>query len=118
MQKGLMRVLFLVTLIGLLYAFLFPFTIFSFRKPLFHAKLHGLKQTEIYLEKGETTFIQAHGWNHRLFCYSTDFKVAGVSLFGKVYAKKVGTTVIKVRMNHKTYKCLVHVVQKKKRNSD
>lgn len=81
---------------------------FRYIKPL-PFSLH-LSEQDLVMKKGEMHPIYIKGFNKRVKYSSTNFKVAGVNLTGRVFAYQPGTAFIIGEVNDKKLKCRVRVI--------
>lgn len=94
-------------LVGIL---IYPHTYLYYQKKYNLPSSLNLNKTEIFIEKGKTDRIFVYAINKRVSFKSSDFKVVGVNSIGKIYARKVGKAVIKVKVDGKELKCKVNVI--------
>lgn len=109
-----MKKIFKFVIIGIIGVVVFNFiyektSIFYRSRILLAGQLHLNKQS-IVLKKGEQFQLKLNGINKRVAYSSTDFKVAYVSLSGKIYALKTGNATIIAKIGEKTCKCRVNVI--------
>lgn len=74
-----------------------------------------LSQTDLYLLRGESYHLKLHAMNKRVTFSSTNFRVAGVGLHGRIYAFQTGKALILAKVGKKVLKCRVHVIDINKR---
>lgn len=110
----LFNILFYILLFILIVYLLFPHTSINFRKKFFQSYSYRLNSEEIILKKGETFKLRLLGINRRMKFVSSDFKVADVNINGKVTGKKAGMAFIKVKVENRTLKCRVYVINMSK----
>ena len=105
------RVIFVVALVVLLLKLIVPRTSLYFRVDLLYPKFGmTLNKTDIVLIRGESTNISVLSPNTRVLYRTTDYKVADVTILGRVIAKKPGLAFIKVKVKGKVLKCRVRVI--------
>lgn len=75
-----------------------------------------LNKTDLYLIQGEEYHLKLHAINKRVTFSSTNFRVAGVGLHGRIFAYQPGTAFILAKVGKKVLKCRVHVLNINKRN--
>lgn len=97
----------LLLLVGIL---IYPHTSFYYQKKFYSPFEMRLNKDDIFLEKGKSDKLYVIAINKRVSYTSTDFKVADVNMVGKVYGNKVGKAVIKAKVDHREFKCRVHVI--------
>ncbi|MBE5960346.1 MAG: hypothetical protein E7256_03000 [Lachnospiraceae bacterium] len=110
------RSIFLITLVCLLGKLIIPRTSFYFKINLYYKKFGLiLNKNDITLVKGESTTLTVMSLNKRLEFISTDYKVAFVNVLGRVTGIHPGMAFIKVKVEGRTLKCRVHVIDLNRR---
>ncbi len=69
-----------------------------------------LSSTDLYLIQGEEYHLKLHAINKRVSFSSTNFRVAGVGLHGRIFAYQPGQAFILAKVGKKVMKCRVHVL--------
>lgn len=82
---------------------------FYLNKPDLPFSLH-LNKKDVVLVKGEEFKLFVYGINKRVSFSSTNFRVAGVNIFGKITAYQPGKAFIKAKVDDKTLKCRIRVI--------
>lgn len=102
-------VIVVIILVAFLRLFI-PHTSLFFRyiKPL-PFSLH-LSEQDLVLKKGEMHSLYIKGLNKRVKYSSSNFRVAGVNLTGRVFAYQPGTAFIIAKVDNKELKCRVRVI--------
>ncbi|NLK75230.1 MAG: Ig-like domain-containing protein [Clostridiales bacterium] len=85
-------------------------SIFYLKRPYLPFSLHLNKQ-DLVLVRGEEFRLFVYGINKRVSFSSSNFRVAGVNIFGKVTAYQPGKTFIKAKVDNKILKCRVRVIE-------
>lgn len=114
--NGLFSIIFYIALIALIWYLIIPRTGIFYRKFFYRPYYGQLNKIDVTLVKGETERIYVLGLNKRVSYSSTDISVADVNIFGGVTAYRVGTTIIRVKVNNKVLKCRVRVVDINKKS--
>lgn len=89
---------------------LYPHTSLSFRDKFYYPVFRGLNAEDIVIIKGKSDKLYVEGINKRVSYSSSNFRVAEVQINGKVYGHKVGTAFITAKVNKKSCKCRVRVI--------
>jgi len=114
--KGGISILYYITLLVLLWYLIIPRTSIYFRDDMDTPLSARFHVEDLVMVKGEAFKLRVIGTiNERIKFSSTDFKVAYVNIFGKVFALRTGTTVIKAKYDDVVLKCRVRVVDLNKR---
>lgn len=108
--KGIYSIVFYIALFALLWYLIIPRTSIFFRRYFYRPYIGQLNKIDVVLKKGDNFHLYVIGLNKRVSYSSTDIKVANVTFTGKVYGHRVGTTVIKVKVDKKVLKCRVRVI--------
>lgn len=95
---------------------LYPHTIFYFKEEAFPTVIENIINKEIVLRKGTNKKIYTNFLAQDITYTSSDFKVAYVNYYGKVYGNKAGRAVVKVKIGENTYRCKVYVIDINKKN--
>lgn len=108
-NAGIKVLIALIILVAFLRLFI-PHTSLFFRyiKPL-PFSLH-LSEQDLVLKKGEMHSLYIKGLNKRVKYSSSNFRVAGVNLTGRVFAYQPGTAFIIAEVDNKELKCRVRVI--------
>ena len=108
-NTGIRLFIIFIILVAFLRLFI-PHTSLFFRyiKPL-PFSLH-LSEQDLVLKKGEMHSLYIKGLNKRVKYSSTDFRIAGVNLTGRVFAYQPGTAFIIAKVDNKELKCRVRVI--------
>jgi len=69
-----------------------------------------LNTRNLVLIKGEEYRLFVYGINKRVSYSSSNFRVAGVNFNGRVFAYHTGTVIIKAKVDKKTLRCKVRVI--------
>jgi len=75
-----------------------------------------LNRQELIMTTGEEFKLFVYGINKRVSFYSTNFRVAGVNINGKVTAYQPGKAFIIAKVDNKKLKCRVKVIDLNKKN--
>lgn len=75
-----------------------------------------LNSYDLYLIRGEEYHLKLIALNKRVTFSSTNFRVAGVGLHGRIFAYQTGKTFILAKVGNKVLKCRVHVIDLNKRS--
>lgn len=75
-----------------------------------------LSSTDLYLIRGEEYHLKLFAINKRVSFSTTNFRVAGVGLHGRIFALQPGKAFILVKVDKKVLKCRVHVLDIDKRS--
>ena len=104
------RVLIVAIILVAFFKLFIPYTslFFRYRRPL-PFSLHLNKQ-DLVMKKGEMYSLYVKGLNKRVKYSSSNFRVAGVSLTGKVLGYQPGTAFITAEVDDKELKCRVRVI--------
>jgi uncharacterized protein YjdB len=80
-------------------------------KKIFKCRVHVLdiNKKNISIRRGKSARLHVLGTNSFVKWKSANVRVASVSMFGKVTAKKKGRTIIYGRIRGKTLKCVIRV---------
>ncbi|BCN31404.1 Ig-like domain-containing protein [Anaeromicropila herbilytica] len=105
------RIIFYVMLIILIISLIYPHTSLYFRTSLFSPFTSKLNSEDVILTPGETFRLRVYRINKKATYWSTDFKVCNVSINGILKAKRVGTAIIKVKIERRVLKCRVRVIR-------
>lgn len=102
-------VIILIILVAFFRLFI-PYTslFFRYKRPLPFTL--QLSKHDIVMKKGEMTSLYIKGLNKRVKYSSSNFRVAGVSLTGKVLGYQPGTAFITAEVDDKELKCRVRVI--------
>ncbi len=76
-----------------------------------------LNRTDLYLKQGEEFHLYVVAINKRVSFTSTDFRVAGVNFNGRVFGYQTGTAFILAKVDNRTLKCRVHVMDISKKSA-
>lgn len=107
--KGIIIVLAII----LVFDFIITHSSINFRKYWYRPNLIAghLNKYDVVMIKGEEFHLFLYGFHNKWVSYSSsNFRVAGVNMFGKVRAYQPGKAFIKVKSGEKEYKCRVRVV--------
>lgn len=115
-QSILLNLLFYSMLFLLIGALVYPHTTFYYRKEAFPSVMERMINREIVLRKGTNKKVYTNILAQNIRYSSSDFKVAFVNQYGRVYGNKTGRAVIRVKTNKKTYRCKVYVIDINKKN--
>lgn len=88
---------------------------FYLKRPYLPFSLH-LNRQDLVMVKGEEFKLFVYGINKRVSFTSSNFRVAGVNIFGKVTAYQPGKAFIKAEVDNKILKCRVRVIEINKKN--
>lgn len=110
MIKLLMNILFYILLFVLIAMLFLPHTSLGFRIELKLPLSLRLNKEEVIIVKGDSLKLFVVGINKRVSFETSDFKVCDVNLNGKIYAKRVGFSIIKAKVDGKVLKCRVTVI--------
>lgn len=113
--KGGISIIFYICLIALLWYLIIPRTSLYFRNDLGMSFSKRLNVKNLVMVKGETFKLYVISINKRVSFSSTDFKVADVNIFGKVFACRTGTTIIQAKYDDVVLKCRVRVIDLNKK---
>lgn len=113
--KGAISIIYYISLFALLWYLIVPRTSLFFRNDLEMPLSERLHVKDIVMVKGEAFKLYVVGINKKVSFSSTDFKVADVNIFGKVFAFRPGTTIIRARYDDVTLKCRVRVIDLNKK---
>ncbi len=69
-----------------------------------------LNKDNIVMVKGDTFQLRINGINKRVKYSTTDFRIAWVSPLGKIHALQTGKAFINAKVDEKTIKCRVRVI--------
>lgn len=108
--KGGISIIFFICLFALVWYLIIPHTSLFFRKGIITPLSARLHPRDIVMVRDETYKLYVVGINKRISFSSTDIKVADVNIFGKVYANRTGTTIIKAKYDDVVLKCRVRVI--------
>lgn len=112
--KIIMNIVFYILLVLLIGFIIFPYTSFYYKERFINPFSMKLNVSSVVLEEGEYFRLHVNRINKRVKYSSTDFKVAYVSINGKIHAKHKGSAIIKAKVDGKVLKCKVKVIKKKK----
>lgn len=115
-QGILLNLLFYSMFFFLIGVLLYPHTVFYFKKEPFPNLMERIINQEIVIRKGSSKLINTNPLNQNATYSSSDFKVAYVNQYGRVYGNKAGRAVIKVKIKKKTYHCKVYVIDINKKD--
>ena len=113
--KGGISIIYYITLFALLWYLIIPRTSLFFRNDIETPLSERLHVKDLVLVKGEVFKLYVVGINKRVSFSSTDFKVADVNIFGKVFAFRPGTTIIQAKHDDVIMKCRVRVIDLNKK---
>lgn len=108
--RGFISILYYIAFLALLWYLIIPRTGIFYRSNLYNPITHRLNKEDITLVRGDSFKLYVMRLNERVTYSSTDFKVADVTIFGKVIAFRPGTTIIKVKYGDKVLRCRVRVI--------
>ena len=104
----------LIITIVILHTFLQNTSIFFRKRILLPFALHLNKQ-ELVLIQGEEYRLYMNAINKRVSYETTNFRVAGVDINGRVFAYRTGKAFIIAKVDGKKYKCRVRVIDLNKK---
>lgn len=110
----IIRIIYYCMIIILIYYLIIPHTSIAFRSTMVFPFALRLNKESITLEKGESVWLHVIGFSRKAVFVSEDFKTAEVNSAGRVKAKRVGKTVIKVDTGRQVLKCQIKVVKPEK----
>lgn len=113
--KGL--ILFIIVLITVNYIYensSIYFRTYNLMRPRFY--FLSLNRYDLYMIKGEVYHLKLRAINKRVTFSSTNFRVAGVGLHGRIFAHQPGKAYILAKVGNKVLKCRVHVLDINKRS--
>lgn len=105
----LFKVIFYSVLCILILYGIWPYTRFYHFEPVYTNYKYQLNYSQLTMRSGERKKLYLYFYKKKLTFSSTDFKVAWVSPYGTIYARKKGTAVIRVKVDGKVLKCKVTV---------
>ena len=109
-KSNMFKIVFLLILILLIVNYITYNTSIFFRKNInLPFSLHLNKQ-DIVMIKGEDYRLFVYGINKRVSFSSTNFRVAGVNFNGRVFAHQTGKAIIVAKVDGKSLKCRVRVI--------
>ncbi len=75
-----------------------------------------LSTNDLYLIRGEEYHLKLYAINKRVTFSSTNFRVAGVGLHGRIFAYQPGQAFILAKVGKRVMKCRVHVLDINRRS--
>lgn len=114
--KGGISIIYYISLFALLWYLIIPNTSLYFRNDLDTPLSDRLQVEDLVMVKGEVFKVYVIGVNKKVKFSSTDFKVAYVNIFGKVFACRTGTAIIQAKYDDVVLKCRVRVINLNKKN--
>ena len=107
----LIKIIFLISLVVAICGYVYPRTIFWYKKDIYLPFYQRLNQKNIVLKVGEEYKLRVMNINKRVTFQSSDFKVATVNINGKVTAYRPGIAIIRAKYEGKVVSCKVRVVE-------
>lgn len=116
LTKKILKILIIALIFFLIIFMLYRNSGLFYRKKIILPFSLHLNRQELFMVKGEEFRLFVYGLNKRVKFYSTNFRVAGVSFNGRVFAYQTGKAIIIAEVGNKKLKCRVNVIDLNKKD--